>query len=88
MTMSFHKKVLIGYVLFNVAYIALIFLNPEAPPDRATATDQDMIAYGVAKPVGVALLLTFSSIVVMLIYATRGMVKLVLLGITRLKARK
>lgn len=73
--MSFHKKVLIGYVLFNVIFITLNLMNLEVP-DRATATDQDMIAYGVARPIGVALLLIFSSIVVSLIYAVRGLVRL------------
>jgi hypothetical protein len=75
--MSFHKKVLIGYVLFNVFYVTLGLLNLEAP-DRATATDPDMVAYGVAKYVGPAMYLVFSGIVVALLYAIRGLYKLTL----------
>lgn len=74
--MSFHKKVLIGYVLANVICIMWILLKSEPPPDRATATDQDMIAYDVAKPVAAALTLIAPSIAVMLIYAVRGFTRL------------
>lgn len=74
--MSFHKKVLIGFVLFNVISITLILLNSEPPPDRATSTDPDMIAYGVAKPLATALILSASSFVVILVYGVRGLFKL------------
>lgn len=73
--MSFHKKVLIGYVLFNVFYITLSLLNLDAPY-RAAATDQDMVAYGAAKYVGPAMYLVSSGIVVVLLYAIRGLLKL------------
>lgn len=84
--MSFHRKVLIGYVLFNVIYITLSLLNLEAP-DRATTTDQDMVVYGVAKYVGPAAYLVSSGIVVVLLYVTRGVVKLSRLGVNLWKAR-
>lgn len=69
--MSFHKKVLFGYVLFNVVMITLGLLNV-AEPDRAIATDQDMVVYGVEKPTAVALALISSRLVVMLLYVVRG----------------
>ena len=37
---------MIGYALFNVVVIALGFLNVKVQ-DRAIATDQDMVVYGV-----------------------------------------
>ena len=73
--MSFHKKVLFGFVLFNVVAITLGFLNVQVP-DRAIATDQEMVAYGVAKPVAVAMTLISSGLVVMFLYVARGMLKL------------
>lgn len=73
--MNFHKKVLIGYVLFNVVMITFGLLNVEAP-DRAIATDQDMVTYGVAKPLAVAMSLISSGFVVMLLYMALGMFKL------------
>ncbi|MBV5331425.1 hypothetical protein JZU69_03300 [bacterium] len=73
--MNFHKKVLIGYVLFNAVVIALGIFNVQVP-DRAIATDQDMVAYGVAKPVAIALALISSGLVVMLLYVVRGMLML------------
>lgn len=83
--MSFHKKVLIGYVLFNVVFITLNLLNLQSP-DRATATDPDMISHGVAKYVVPAMLLISSGMVVLLIYAIRGVMKL-LLRLSQKKAR-
>jgi hypothetical protein len=73
--MSFHKKVLFGYVLFNVVMITLGLLNV-AEPDRAIATDQDMVVYGVMKPTAVALALISSALVVMLLYVARGILML------------
>lgn len=73
--MSFHRKVLIGYVLFNVVIITLGLLNVQEP-DRTIATDQDMVAYGVAEPVAIALALVSSGLVVMLLYVVRGALKL------------
>lgn len=73
--MNFHKKVLIGYVLFNAVVIALGIFNVQVP-DRAIATDPDMVAYGVAKPVAIALALISSGLVVMLLYVVRGMLML------------
>jgi len=84
--MSFHRKVLIGYVLFNVIFITLNLLNLDAP-DRATATDPDMISYGVAKYVAPAMLMVSSGVMVALLYALRGDVKVVRQGIVRWKAR-
>jgi len=75
-TMSFQKKVLIGYVLFNAVMITNVFLNVQKP-DLATTTDQDMVIYGVVKPVGAALSLISSGIVVILLYVVRWMMKLV-----------
>ena len=82
--MSFHKKVLIGYVLFNVIFITLNLLNLQKP-DITTATDPDMVEYGVAKYAVPAMLMTFSGIVVMLIYALRGLVRIV--AMVRRKAK-
>jgi hypothetical protein len=82
--MSFHRKVLIGYVLFNVIFITLNLLNLDAP-DRAT--DPDMISYGVAKYVAPAMLMVSSGVVVALLYALRGVVKVVRQGIVRWKTR-
>jgi hypothetical protein len=73
--MSFHKKVLFGYVLFHVVMITLGLLNV-AEPDRAIATEQDMVVYGVVKPTAVALALISSALVVMLLYVVRGILML------------
>ena len=61
--------------MFNVVVIGLGFLNVQVL-DRAIATDQDMVAYGVAKPIAVALTLISSGLGVMLQSVAGGMIKL------------
>lgn len=46
--MSIHKKILIGYLCVNLALIVLGYLNIQEP-NYSTATDQDLIAYGVTR---------------------------------------
>lgn len=46
--MSIHKKILIGYVCLNVVLISLGYLNLQET-NYAAATDQDLIANGVAR---------------------------------------
>ena len=70
--MSFHVKVLIAWIAFNAIYIPLLFLNV-GTIDRATATDQDLVEYGLAKPVAVLGSLLLSCVGVVLTYAARGM---------------
>lgn len=74
--MSFHKKVLIGYVLFNGIFFVLSGINYRQI-DHATLTDQDLVVHGVARPLGAALLLLFSSIAVGFVYAGRCLARFV-----------
>ena len=72
--MSFHRKVLIGYCLFNAVAIPLFLLGID-PMDRATATDQDLVIEGVVWPVVVVLTLLLSTLAVGAIYGVRGILR-------------
>jgi hypothetical protein len=73
--MSFHKKVLIGYILFNVIWIPLgLYVMPAI--DYATAADPDLVAHAMGEKLGPIATITSSALIVALLYVVRGLVKL------------
>lgn len=74
--MSFHKKVLIAVVLLNLYLISTMMLFGEPKLDRATATDQDLIADAMAKKLWPLMCALVSGMLVAIAYATRGMLML------------
>jgi hypothetical protein len=74
--MSFHKKVLIGYVLFNVIWIPRgLYVMPEI--DYATAKDPDLVEHAMEEKLGPLATIVSSALIVSLLYVARGLVSLV-----------
>lgn len=73
--MSFHRKVLIGYVLFNVIWIPLgLYVMPAI--DYATATDPDLVEHAMGEKLGPIATIASSAVIVGLLYVVRGLVML------------
>lgn len=74
--MSFHRKVLIGFVLFNLIWIPFgIYHTPAV--DYATATDSDLVAHAMGEKLGPVATIVSSAVIVGLLYVVRGLVMLV-----------
>jgi len=74
--MSFHKKVLICYVLFNVIWIPFgLYVMPAI--DYATATDPDLVEHAMGEKLGPIATIVSSALIVGLLYVARGLVSLV-----------
>ena len=74
--MSFHKKVLISYVLFNLIWIPLgLYVMPTV--DYATATDPDLVSNAMGEKLGPVATFVSSALIVMMLYVARGIFKLV-----------
>lgn len=85
--MSFNKKILIAVVLLNLYLIVGIVFFGETEIDHATALDQDLIANAMGRKLWPLACVIVSLLFVALAYATRQVVKLVQLGITRVTGR-
>ena len=84
--MSFHKKVLIGLVLFNLIWIPLgMFLMPTV--DYAMVTDSDLVEHAMGEKLGPVATVVSSALIVALLYVVRSLVILVARLIRKLRRR-
>jgi len=70
--MSFHKKVLLGYILTNLVLIVFGYLQLYAT-DTAAMTDPDLISHGSAKTFWPVISIFMTGIVALAAYALRGL---------------
>lgn len=69
--MSFHKKVLLGYILANLTLIVFGYFQLYAT-DTAEMTDPDLISHGSAKTFWPVISLFMTAVVAVAVYALRG----------------
>ncbi len=82
--MSIHKKILVGYVCFNLVLISIGFLNIHEP-NYATATDQDLIAYGITRSYLPAISFSLTGYFLVLGYMIYGLARLAVFAIRKLR---
>lgn len=82
--MSIHKKILVGYVCFNLVLISLGFLNNHAP-NYVTATDQDLIAYGITRSYLPVMSFALTGYFLALGYMIYGLARLAVIAFRKLR---
>ena len=70
--MNFHKRALIGYILANLFLIVFGYFQLYAT-DTAGMTDPDLVTHGVAKTFWPVISVFMTGIVVVVVYALRGL---------------
>jgi len=70
--MSFHKKVLLGYILTNLVLIVFGYFQLYAT-DTSAMTDPDLVTHGSAKTFWPVISIFMTGIVALAAYALRGL---------------